>query len=200
MGSGLVRGALAVATVAVLAACGSPSEARRVDAGGVSLLVPSDWRAIDAKAALASSSMQELLEENPEWRGQLEALMTPSSPIALLAFSHGEERGSLSVYVYRDVPAETTESFVQRTLAALRRLPGFHLFQRRSPRIAGVRAGELRYVVAYRARSGSVPLHTLQTFVVRGGNEYSVTYSGDPKTFAARRALFRRSIATMRIS
>lgn len=195
-----VRSAIVVASIAVLAACGARADARRVDSQGVSLLIPSSWRILDAHSELTSGEMEGLLAENPEWERQLRLLANPRTPIALLAFSGSAERGSVSVYTYRAARTETTHGLERRTLTALRLLPGFRLFERRTRRIAGVPSVLLRYVVTYRIGNQRVRFRTLQILVVHKRREYSVTYSGDPETFASRRSVFRRSAATLHIS
>jgi hypothetical protein len=106
----------------------------------------------------------------------------------------------VSVFRYRAARSETTSGLERRVLATLRLLPGFRLFERKTQRVAGVPGVQLRYVVAYRAEDRLVRFQTLQVLVVRHRREYSVTYSGDPETFASRRSLFRHSVATLHIA
>jgi hypothetical protein len=193
-----VRLSAAAVACFVLSACGGSGETSRVEASGVSLLVPRGWTVVDARTALRSKRIRAIAKENPEFGKQIRELEHPANPIKLLAVPrHGG--GSINVFVFGAERGETLDAFASRVLEGFRRVPGFRLLRRERVRVAGGPGEELRYVVPYRRGGRALELHTLQVLLLRKGSEYAVTYAGYPETFPKLEPVFRESIATLRV-
>jgi hypothetical protein len=194
-----VRTLFVVAISLTLCGCGAHPETKRVEAAGVSLLIPHSWRVVDARTTLTSAEMHDLERQNPEFGAQLRLLENPRNPIALLAFAPSGELGSINVFRYLAEAAETPKTFAARVLLTNRRIPGFRVLAQRSVRVGGQAAVELEYVLPYRSRQHVVRFRTLQVLTIRRRREYAVTYAARGDMFARYRPLFRKSIRTLRI-
>jgi hypothetical protein len=195
-----VRLAAIVVASLLVVSCGGKEDPKRVEAAGVSVLIPGGWRVVDPREALTSPDTRAIERANPEFGEQLRRLEHPSNPLKLLAFAPGRSAGSISVFVFRAKPRATPDQFARTVSAQLSRVPGFRQLRRVRGRVAGGEAVELWYMLPYRSGTRLVQFQTLQVLLIRGGREYAVTYAGDPETFSANESVFRKSIASLRIS
>ena len=194
-----MRTLFVVAISLALCGCGGHADTKRVEAAGVSLLIPHSWRVVDARTTLTSAEMRDLERQNPEFGALLRLLENPRNPIALLAFAPSGEVGSINVFRYGAGAAETPKTFAARVIATNRSIPGLRVLAQRSRRVSGQAAVELEYLVPYRSRGRVVRFHTLQVLTIRHRREYAVTYAAKGDLFARYRPLFRKSIRTLRI-
>lgn len=197
------RALLASALVALLVAADAASAVtpRRVPSAGMTIAVPSTWKAVDAVAA-ASAAGAALRKENPQLAAILDQLSRPGSVIKLFAFDPaGAERFATNVnVVVTTLPAGVTfAQYLASARSELSLLP-----QRVGP--ASSRAVELP---AGRAVRSQVKLGVIvdgrriltaitQWAFLRPGKSVVVTFTTIPARSARYRPVFATAARSIR--
>jgi hypothetical protein len=121
-----MRGVIALLVVAFITGCGA-AKTKQLASNGITLVVPSSWRVVDARSTLSTREERELEKQNPTFGELLRRLEQPSNPVKLMAFasaSRGSVSASINLFVLRARPGATLDRYVREVVRELSAVPG----------------------------------------------------------------------------
>jgi hypothetical protein len=166
---------------------------------GVSLAVPSAWKAIDATLPIAT--LRKFERQNPKLAPYIRQLSGPGSPAKFLAFDPALHSGfatNVNVVVV-PVPDVTYAQYRAALVGEIRSIVGSEPVAARTVKIGGVRALRLGYRLRITAGT-AVTVQTLQYAFQRPGRSVVVTYTTLPSLAGRYARTFARSAASIRFS
>jgi hypothetical protein len=192
----------AVAATTALAAQATGAERYKrhtIRSEGLSLAVPTPWKAVDANLPLAT--LREFERQNPKLAPFIRQLMGPSSPAKFLAFDPALRSGfATNVNVVSvAIPNVTFAQYRAALVGEIRSIVGSEPVAARTVKVGGRRALRLDYRLRITAGT-TVTVQTLQYAFQRPGKSVVVTYTTLPSLKSRYASTFARSAASIRFS
>lgn len=204
--------ALLTSVLLLVAACGGDEEPEaekpreietaggfstyEVASAGFSIAVPSTWNAVTADEAFGNGSMDDFLEENPDFEPYREAFEDPNSAFKFVALDPDVREGfatNVNVVV-QEVPGEI--GFDEYAQAGLAEVRGIAAVKGAIDEVVSVPAGKaqrLSYLLDFSIRGETLTVSTLQYALRLDGKSYVITYSALPSREDEYAETFERS-------
>jgi len=170
---------------------------------GISLSLPSSWKAVDSRHLLTRAQLQATAKDNPELVGALAAISNPNSPVKFFAFdplATGNFATNANVVVIpipRAISFDAFQKALVAELTGLSTVSGLKVTRTTLPAGRAVRAS-YRLRIATGGRSFQTA--TLQYGFLRGSRGYVVTYTTLPSLQSLYANVFATSAASIRFS
>ena len=175
--------AAALAATAAVAAAKDSYRTHTVPNDGITLALPSSWKAIDFRQALKPGVVADLAKKNPELAGSLQAMTKPNSPVKFFAFDPKSVQGFATnsnvvlTKVPPGVPFATYVQALRSEISGLKSVSGLTLTEVQLP--AG-RAAKLHYNLKANVGSRVLTSSTYQYAFLRGTTSTVFTYTTLP--------------------
>jgi hypothetical protein len=172
-----------------------------VSSAAFSIGVPSDWDAVSGDEALSGETIDEFLEENPNFEPYRELLTSPESPFKFFAFDPDVEDAFATNVNVSVLPVPESMTFAEYRQASITEAKQIAKGGRVEEEVVSLPAGQAHVLVykldiAYGRDTRAVS--TLQYGFLRNGSTYIVTYTTLPKLDDAYADEFDRSVRSFR--
>ncbi len=170
---------------------------------GFSIALPRRWRSLDADQALSSEQAKRFAKDNPQLRGELQALTRPNSPVKLVAVDPAARPGfltNLNVVETRLPPSVSFAKWSAAEVAQIKLVPTVRDVRAEELQLPPGRALHLSYHARFNLRQGSSTAVLHQYLVKHDELLYVLTYTTQPAVEATYRATFEESARSFRLA
>jgi hypothetical protein len=173
----------------------------RVPGYGISLLLPSSWKALDWRDVLTDAELKALARDNPDLVGSIAAMQQPNSPVKFFAFDPTPARGFATnanvvvLPVSAKVTFERYASLLTSEVSSLKGVSRLRVARARLPAGASVR---LSYRLRFRSAGRTLTVSTLQYAFQRPSRSVVVTFTTLPGLEALYTPVFSTSARSIR--
>jgi hypothetical protein len=197
-----VRAAL-LAALLIVAPAGAGLQAFRTHAVpgyGISVGLPSSWRALDYRSAVGNPDLEKIANENPELAGVLGQLSRRSSAIKFFAFDPAASRGfatNLNIVVVGLSRRISLATYRAALVSEIRGIASVRNIRSSLVRLPAGTAVRLSYNLSFRQSGRTITTSTLQYAFLRNSSSVVFTYTTVPsldKLYAPTFAASARSI------
>jgi hypothetical protein len=163
--------------------------------------VPSDWDAVSADEALSGETIDEFLEDNPNFEPYRPLLKSPESPFKFFAFDpdvEDEFATNVNVSVLPVPESMTFAEYRQSSIAEAKHLAKGGRFEEEVVSLQAGQAQVLVFELDIDYGSDTRTISTLQYGFLRNGRSYVVAYTTLPRLDDAYADEFDRSVRSFR--
>jgi hypothetical protein len=201
----LALSCVAVALTAVAHGAATPGGYRThtVPGYGISLSLPSSWRAVDSHHVLTAAQVQALAKDNPELVGALSAIRNRSSPIKFFAFDPIPTRRfatNVNVVVEPVAVKIGFDDYAKALVAELSSLSSISGLRATRTRLPAGEAVRVSYRLRFRANGRTFTTATLQYAFLRAMRSIVFTYTTLPELQPLYASVFARSATSIAFS
>lgn len=168
-----------------------------VASAGFSIEVPSSWKALSADEAFGEGSMDEFIEENPDFEPYRAAFEDPSSAFEFIALDPElrEDFATNVNVVVQDIQGDLSfDEYAEAVLAEIREIAAVKgAVDEEVVTLPAGKAQKLSYLLDFTVGGKALTVSTLQYALLVDGTSYVITYSTLPGHEAELAQTFERS-------